>query len=69
MLEGNPTLIRLRELEVLEPVATSGRLNVVLGEKGLAERVVNLLLIVNRLECRQFVGPPVHAQPKTRTHP
>ncbi len=39
----NPTLMRLRELEVLEQVATSGKLNVVLGEKGLAERVVNLL--------------------------
>jgi hypothetical protein len=35
--------MRLRELEVLERVATSGKLNVVLGEKGLAERVVNLL--------------------------
>ena len=32
-----------RELEVLERVATSGKLNLVLGEKGLAERVVNLL--------------------------
>jgi hypothetical protein len=30
-------------LEVLEKVATSGKANVVLGEKGLAERVVNLL--------------------------
>jgi hypothetical protein len=36
VLEGNPTLMRLRELEVLERVATSGKLNVVLGEKGLA---------------------------------
>ena len=43
VLEGNPTQMRLRELEVLERVATSGKLNVVLGEKGLAERVVNLL--------------------------
>ncbi len=43
VLEGNPTLMRLRELEVLEKVATSGKLNVVLGEKGLAERIVNLL--------------------------
>ncbi len=43
VLEGNPTLMRLRELEVLERVAGSGKLNVVLGEKGLAERVVNLL--------------------------
>ncbi len=43
VLEGNPTLMRLRELEVLEKVAVGGKLNVVLGEKGLAERVVNLL--------------------------
>ena len=43
VLADNPTLMRLRELEVLERVATSGKLNVVLGEKGLAERVVNLL--------------------------
>ncbi|HBO45678.1 MAG TPA: peptidase [Planctomycetaceae bacterium] len=43
LLEGNPTLMRLRELEVLEKVATNSKLNVVLGEKGLAERVVNLL--------------------------
>jgi hypothetical protein len=35
--------MRLRELEVLERVAASGKLNVVLGEKGLADRVVNLL--------------------------
>lgn len=43
VLEGNPTLMRLRELEVLEKVASAAKLNVVLGEKGLAERVVNLL--------------------------
>jgi regulator of protease activity HflC (stomatin/prohibitin superfamily) len=43
LLEGNPTLMRLRELEILEKVAASSKLNVVLGEKGLAERVVNLL--------------------------
>jgi regulator of protease activity HflC (stomatin/prohibitin superfamily) len=43
LLEGNPTLMRLRELEVLERVAASGKLNVVLGEKGLAEQIVNLL--------------------------
>jgi regulator of protease activity HflC (stomatin/prohibitin superfamily) len=43
LLEGNPTLMRLRELEVLEKVASNSKLNVVLGEKGLAERVVNLL--------------------------
>ncbi len=43
LLENNPTLMRLRELEVLEKVAGHSKLNVVLGEKGLAERVVNLL--------------------------
>ena len=43
LLADNPTLMRLRELEVLENVASTGNLNIVLGEKGLAERVVNLL--------------------------
>lgn len=43
LLADNPTLMRLRELEVLEKVATKGNLNIVLGEKGLADRVVNLL--------------------------
>lgn len=43
ILENNPTLMRLRELEVIEKVAGQGKMNVVLGEKGLADRVVNLL--------------------------
>jgi hypothetical protein len=43
VLEGEPTLMRLMELELLETIAVSGKLNVMLGEKGLAERVVNLL--------------------------
>jgi regulator of protease activity HflC (stomatin/prohibitin superfamily) len=43
LLEGNPTLMRLKELEVLEKIAAGGKLNVVLGEKGLADRIVNLL--------------------------
>jgi regulator of protease activity HflC (stomatin/prohibitin superfamily) len=43
LLENNPTLMRLRELEVLEKVAGTSELKVVLGEKGLADRVVNLL--------------------------
>jgi regulator of protease activity HflC (stomatin/prohibitin superfamily) len=43
LLEGNPTLMRLRELEVLEKIAGSGKLNIVLGEKGLAERIVNVI--------------------------
>lgn len=43
LLQENPVLMRLRELEVLERVAQANKLNIVLGEKGLAERVVNLL--------------------------
>ena len=43
LLTDNPTLMRLRELEVLEKIASAGHLNVILGEKGLADRVVNLL--------------------------
>lgn len=43
LLSENPILMRLRELEVLEKIASAGNLNVVLGEKGLADRVVNLL--------------------------
>ena len=43
LLSDNPTLMRLRELEVLEKIAAGGKMNVILGEKGLADRVVNLL--------------------------
>ncbi|MHC4740481.1 MAG: slipin family protein [Planctomycetota bacterium] len=43
LLENNPVLMRLRELEVLEKISGNSKLNVVLGEKGLADRVVNLL--------------------------
>jgi regulator of protease activity HflC (stomatin/prohibitin superfamily) len=43
LLADNPTLMRLRELEVLESIAGHGKLEVVLGEKGLADRVVNLI--------------------------
>lgn len=43
LLADNPTLMRLRELEILESVAASSKLNIVLGEKGLADRVVNVL--------------------------
>jgi hypothetical protein len=35
--------MRMRELDVLERIATAGNLQVVLGEKGLAERIMNLL--------------------------
>jgi len=43
ILDSSPTLMRLRELEVLEKVAEKARLNVVLGEQGLTDRVVKLL--------------------------
>ncbi len=43
LLAENPTLMRMRELEVLEKIAMSGELKVVLGEKGFADRVLNLL--------------------------
>jgi regulator of protease activity HflC (stomatin/prohibitin superfamily) len=43
LLAENPTLMRMRELEVLEKVVASGKLSVVLSDKGLADRVVNLI--------------------------
>jgi hypothetical protein len=43
LLEANPTLMRMRELEVLEKVADKANLTVILGENGLADRVVKLL--------------------------
>ena len=43
ILDSNPTLMRLRELEVLERVSEKANLTVVLGEKGLADRVMKLL--------------------------
>ncbi len=44
ILEGNPVLMKLRELEVLEKVAGKTNLKVVLGEQGgLTEKVMKLL--------------------------
>lgn len=43
LLENNPTLMRLRELEVLEKIAAGNKLSVVLGDKGLADRMMHLL--------------------------
>ena len=43
LLADSPTLMRLRELEVLEKVAANGKLNIVLGDKGLADKLVNVL--------------------------
>ncbi len=38
LLADNPTLMRLRELEVLEKIASAGKMNIVLGEKALPIR-------------------------------
>ncbi len=43
ILESNPTLMRLRELEVLEKIASNTKMSVVLGDKGLTDRVIKLL--------------------------
>ena len=43
LLADNPTLMRLRELEVLEKVASAGKMNIVLSEQKLTDRIVNLL--------------------------
>ena len=43
LFESNPTLMRLRELEVLERVAEKAELTVILGEQGLTDRVSKLL--------------------------
>lgn len=44
LLDAHPTLMRLRELEVLEKVAVSSNLKVVLGDKdGLSDRLTNLV--------------------------
>ena len=43
LLADNPTLMRLRELEVLEKVAANSKLNIVVGDKGLTDRVTNVL--------------------------
>lgn len=43
LLEGNPTLMRLRELEVLEKVAEKTNLQVLLGEGRLTERIVKMI--------------------------
>jgi regulator of protease activity HflC (stomatin/prohibitin superfamily) len=43
LLEGNPTLMRLRELEVIEKIAQGGKLNVIVGEKGLGDRLLSLV--------------------------
>lgn len=43
ILESSPTLMKLRELEVLEKVAEQAKLSVVLTETGLSDRVLKLV--------------------------
>ncbi len=43
ILAENPVLMRLRELETLEKVAAAGKMKVILGDKGLMEKVTSLL--------------------------
>jgi regulator of protease activity HflC (stomatin/prohibitin superfamily) len=43
LIDENPSLMRLRELEVLERIAGASKLKVVLGDKGLKEHVMNML--------------------------
>ncbi|MHC5057933.1 MAG: slipin family protein [Planctomycetota bacterium] len=43
ILEASPTLMRLRELEVIEKLTGKADLSVILGEKGLAEKVTKLI--------------------------
>jgi hypothetical protein len=43
---GNPMFMRLRELEILEKIASVGHLNVVVvGEKNLADHVLKLICL------------------------
>lgn len=43
ILESNQTLMRLRELELLEKIAGNTNLRLVLTDKGLSDRVLNIL--------------------------
>lgn len=43
MLDDNPTLMRLKELEILEKVIQNNNLQVVLGDGGLTDKIVKLL--------------------------
>ncbi len=43
MLEESPMLLRMKELEVLERIAASSKLNLILGNEKLTEKVMNLI--------------------------
>jgi regulator of protease activity HflC (stomatin/prohibitin superfamily) len=56
LLTDNPTLMRLRELEVLEKVASAGNLNVILGEKGPGRQGCQLVLTDNATGSRDWAS-------------
>ncbi len=43
LLENNPTLMRLRELETIERIAQAGKLNIIVAEKGIGDKLLNLV--------------------------
>ncbi|MCG8572477.1 MAG: slipin family protein [Spirochaetes bacterium] len=43
MLSSNPAVIKLRELEILDKLASNSNLNLVLGEKGISEKISKML--------------------------
>ncbi len=43
LLAESPTLMRLRELETLEKIAAAGKLNIILGDRGLTEQLTTML--------------------------
>lgn len=43
LFQDHPTLMRLRELEVLERIAKDANLQVILGEQGLSDRITKLI--------------------------
>ncbi len=43
LMESNPSLMKLKELEVLESIAEKSELKIVLGDKGLKDSVLNVI--------------------------
>mgnify|MGYP001362247981 CR=1 FL=1 len=43
MLQDNPTLMRLRELETLEKVAATSKLRILVSDQGLTDRLLKVV--------------------------
>lgn len=43
MLENNPTLLRMRELEIIEQAVQNGKFNFILGDQSISKGVMNLI--------------------------